>query len=722
MHSTTTDLPVDVDTSAVPPQPATVSYRCPVRAALDLDPTRQHLKAPQDPSELTRGEQTRRHVAAVRERLAEAATTDPSVIVIERNATDGVELTRQAMASTARLIVGAHLPTDAAAKRSGCATVLARADRSGEGGWYPVEIRRHLLTRDANGSTVDASPITDPHLAAATTVENTAIRPQRHNENGRQLAHQWRLLEVMGAVLPGQRAMGGVIDRHGELVWWVDLEDPRWPTRWTDRKVTMLEHYDHGFDFRLRTIAHQSGYDGPLMESAVPPVRIGECSSCPWEQVCLAAMEAVDHVSLIPRSTFDHYAVHKKRNITTRAQVAQLHWPTAFAMHGSEPRSPSVDLVALLDVTSDLPAATPIADLFRPAAAEPHPEGAVNGASGPTQLQFLGLGTEADEIEAEDAEPEPIDPDEAPDLHHHLDRHPDPVGVGLVPLERVDHVVERFGRLGIGTVADLSMLDPFTASYSGEPCGHLPTVIDQARAATAGQPFLRRGLVRAEVPRADVEIDVDMENVEDGVYLWGTFVSGHPDHLTRLDLRPGYHGFWDMDAMSAVRQVEVFSRFWTWLTEIQTACREHGLTFRAYCYTSAEHQKMLQILAAADPASLLPLPTRQEVDEFVGSARWVDVYEVVRGSLVVGHGLGLKKIAPLAGFRWRDDDAGGLQSMAWHREAIENPDPEVRAFNRSRLLAYNEDDVRATLAVRNWLSTTSLPSIEAWVPDGGPGS
>src|SRR5690606_25507643 len=130
---------------------------------------------------------------------------------------------------------------------------------------------------------------------------------------GRQLAHQWRLLEAMGEVTPGQPAMGGVIDRFGDRVWWVDLETPRWPTRWTDRLVTMLEHYDHGFDFRLRTIAHQSGCEGPLMQGAVPPVRIGKCSTCPWEKVCLAEMESVDHVSLIPRSTFDHYAVHKSR-------------------------------------------------------------------------------------------------------------------------------------------------------------------------------------------------------------------------------------------------------------------------------------------------------------------------------------------------------------------------------------------------------------------------
>ena len=52
--------------------------------------------------------------------------------------------------------------------------------------------------------------------------------------------------------------------------------------------------------------------------------------------------------------------------------------------------------------------------------------------------------------------------------------------------------------------------------------------------------------------------------------------------------------------------------------------------------------------------------------------------------------------------------------MTWHRDAVTHPDPEVKARNRVRLLQYNEDDVRATRAVRQWLSNASIPSIAAW--------
>ena len=111
---------------------------------------------------------------------------------------------------------------------------------------------------------------------------------------------------------------------------------------------------------------------------------------------------------------------------------------------------------------------------------------------------------------------------------------------------------------------------------------------------------------------------------------------------------------------------------------------------------------------------------KRQVEALVSSPDWVDLYQLVRASLVVGHGLGLKRIAPLAGFSWRDPDAGGLQSMSWHRNAVTHPDPAVRASNRQRLLNYNEDDVRATHAVRHWLARAELPSIADWVEPSQP--
>lgn len=50
-------------------------------------------------------------------------------------------------------------------------------------------------------------------------------------------------------------------------------------------------------------------------------------------------------------------------------------------------------------------------------------------------------------------------------------------------------------------------------------------------------------------------------------------------------------------------------------------------------------------------------------------------------------------------------------SMLWHRMAGDGAGDETTAARR-RLLDYNEDDVRATAAVRRWLRSPTFPAIE----------
>jgi predicted RecB family nuclease len=79
---------------------------------------------------------------------------------------------------------------------------------------------------------------------------------------------------------------------------------------------------------------------------------------------------------------------------------------------------------------------------------------------------------------------------------------------------------------------------------------------------------------------------------------------------------------------------------------------------------------------------------------------FVDLYDVVRVHYFGVAGHGLKEVAPAFGFSWRDESPSGLMSQVWYLDAIRTDDLEVAASARERLLTYNEDDVRATLAVR----------------------
>jgi predicted RecB family nuclease len=694
MHHAMAERLARVDVSAVPAQPAAVATRCPVRADLDHSPALLVHRAPVDPSEIDRAERTRAHVTATWDRLVELAHGDPTVVRIHgATRAEAEERTIAALTGPARMLVGAALPTDHAAHRLGRRVVLVRPDPARAVGWVPVEVRRHLFTRPAQGTVATSSPLDHPHPAGARPVADTGYRANRVNENGLHLAHLWRLLESLDAVDADQPATGGLVDANGDL-WWLDLDDPRCPVRWSATPVSMLAHYDHAFAVRLRVIGNRLAREvDPSVERIVPPVRIGQCATCPWEALCLRELEAVDHVSLLPRSTVDQYHAHADRGVTTRAQIAALDWPTAHVMHGDTARAPAVDLVALTRIAEGFAPDTPVADLLRP----------TNPRRPPLQLPLFGPL-------AADEPLEPLDPDESGGELPEPERPVEPL-VATVPLDPVRTPIAEHG---ITTVADLSRLDARTASYSTAPAGHLPTVIDQARAALAGRPFLARGVGHPTIRRADVEVDVDMENVEEGVYLWGTLTTGTADALAVAGLDPGYLPFFSWAPMDPIAQAEVFTRFWRWLGAARKRCAEAGLTFAAYCYTSAEHQKMLQIRHGAPDH--LAMPSAKEIDALVRSPDWVDLYDVVRNDLVVGHGLGLKRMAPLAGFRWRDPDAGGLQSMTWYREAVEAADPAVRAENRTRLLAYNEDDVRATHALRCWLDAGPIESITAWTP------
>lgn len=262
--------------------------------------------------------------------------------------------------------------------------------------------------------------------------------------------------------------------------------------------------------------------------------------------------------------------------------------------------------------------------------------------------------------------------------------------------------IDRLATVGISTVADLARLDAGTLAYQGARIGHLPTVIDHARAAVSGQPWRARGIDVIEVPRADVEVDVDMESSEDGVYLWGAAVTdeGNTQYIPFVTWTP----------LTPELEAEVFAKFWAWLTDLRDLAVAEGRTFAAYHYSSAENTEMRRIVRASSGE----VPPVEAVEDLIASDEWVDLRPVAGDQIVTGHGLGLKNIAPLAGFAWRDDDPGGDASTAWYRDAVTNPDSSVRADNQSRLLRYNEDDVLATVAVRTWLTTANLPSIENW--------
>jgi predicted RecB family nuclease len=287
-----------------------------------------------------------------------------------------------------------------------------------------------------------------------------------------------------------------------------------------------------------------------------------------------------------------------------------------------------------------------------------------------------------------------------------IDTVPDSTPVTDVIGKRKTAQIAKLSAVRIGTVGDARRLCRHTASYSDEPLSGLAEQIDSARAALGDAAvYRRRGVAQVTVPRADVEVDVDMENIEDGVYLWGALVS---DHSGRFAADGGYRAFADWSEMEAAVESNLFVSFWAWFTDLRGRALDSGLTFGAYCYNaSAENGQMRRIAATVGLSD--------EIDGFISTGEWVDLLKVFNTQLLTGSSVGLKTVAPLYQFSWDVDDPGGAESMLRYDIAVSDSHPAADEA-RDWLLTYNRNDVEATAALREWLDTlaTSFPSI------GGP--
>jgi predicted RecB family nuclease len=266
--------------------------------------------------------------------------------------------------------------------------------------------------------------------------------------------------------------------------------------------------------------------------------------------------------------------------------------------------------------------------------------------------------------------------------------------------------------VGVTTVAQLAALDPReepAVPMNGAPYAD---AVALARAWLRGLPVVRR-VATVKVPRADVEIDVDMESFgESGAYLWGALLS-LPEGVD-LELgaghEAGYHAFATWDPLPTVDEARSFAEFWSWLRSIRNRCGERGLSFAAYCYNEQAENRWM--LASADRFAGHPgMPSRDEVTEFITSDRWIDMFALVSEWFLCAHGKGLKRIAPVAGFAWADPEASGENSMRWYRDAVAMDGGQPCEVQRERLLRYNADDVHATHILREWMCSPALAEI-----------
>ena len=255
------------------------------------------------------------------------------------------------------------------------------------------------------------------------------------------------------------------------------------------------------------------------------------------------------------------------------------------------------------------------------------------------------------------------------------------------------HEVGALRQRGIRTITDLARADlddllvdylPAVAHRSG-PESRLRVAARRAHMLIDAVAVTRETTGPIELPTAGVEIDFDIESAADGrIYLWGFAVSGRDGSVA-------YREFSCFDDLDQRGETALARRALSWLRSMV----EPG-DATVYHYSGYEVARIRELADREDD------PVLDWAGRYADEA-FVDLFETVRTHYFGASGLGLKQMAQYAGFRWRDEDPGGLNSQRWFADAVHCADDGVREQARRRVLEYNEDDVLATRHLRQWL-------------------
>jgi len=255
-------------------------------------------------------------------------------------------------------------------------------------------------------------------------------------------------------------------------------------------------------------------------------------------------------------------------------------------------------------------------------------------------------------------------------------------------------------RVGVATTAALAALDPddplFFDEYFAE-VSHLTRdearrrlvgAIERARMICAGVELERTAEGPAEVPTADVEVDLDIEyDLNNRVYMWGARVrSGTDDSTARY-----VADFVDWSPIDPVRERALAERFAAWLRAQRDQADALGQTLKVFHWSHPERSKLSSILGSA------------HVSDLIGAEAglFIDLEQVFKANFVSLHGSSIKKVAPQFGFTWRVDDPGGAISQTYLAKVHTSPDPDDVARAKHWLLTYNEDDNAAMAKIRD---------------------
>lgn len=241
----------------------------------------------------------------------------------------------------------------------------------------------------------------------------------------------------------------------------------------------------------------------------------------------------------------------------------------------------------------------------------------------------------------------------------------------------------RLYEIGIDTVSKMADADlnDLQSKLEDWPFDKIVRINNQAKVLVSGEPMILRKSNFPEV-RHEIYFDIESDPTKDIDYLFGVLLKDNEKDA--VEYKP-------FIANTKEEEKDAWQKFLDLLATLDD--------FVIYHYAFYEKQVFDKMALRYGAPSSLAAKFRENT---------IDLYASVTDSVVLPlYFYSLKDVAKHFGYHWDDPEAGGAESVIWYNEWLEkrdDPDKKEEAKKvLDRLLRYNEDDVRATMAVKEWL-------------------
>ncbi len=252
----------------------------------------------------------------------------------------------------------------------------------------------------------------------------------------------------------------------------------------------------------------------------------------------------------------------------------------------------------------------------------------------------------------------------------------------------------RLYEMNIRTVKDLAEadLDQLRSRFEDWPFDKILRFHNQANVLISGEPIV---LKKAEFPKVQNEIyfDIESDPTQNIDYLLGVLIK-------KSGGQTEYKYFLAQDKND---EEKIWRQFLDFLESLND--------FVIYHYSYYEREVFNRLAQKYGISRTLENKFRDNT---------IDLHRLaVETAVLPLYFYSLKDIAQYLGFKWQAEDAGGAESVVWYNDWLESRRGDLAGDQKimDKILQYNQDDVRATLYVKEWLEKQKPKTSKEKLPE-----